>query len=56
LPLFLGYVAENSSFYASLRAGPTPQDKELVISDDFFTNNGTEWRFVYFFKKVWNIR
>ncbi|GET02902.1 transposable element Tc1 transposase [Rhizophagus clarus] len=36
-----GCVAKNNSFYASLRAGPIPQDQE---SDSLFINNGTEWK------------
>ncbi|GES84202.1 hypothetical protein GLOIN_2v1883854 [Rhizophagus clarus] len=37
----LGCVAKNNSFYASLRAGPIPQDQE---SNSLFINNGTEWK------------
>ena len=49
LSLFLGQLAENNSFYASLRAGPTPQDQEPIAipSDSFFNNGTTEWRFVF---------
>src|ERR1044071_3973013 len=46
----LGYVAENTSFYASLRAGFTLQEQDFKLSelsDSFHTNNDTEWRFVY---------
>lgn len=44
LLLLSGYVAENNSFYASLRPGPIPQDQELMLSDGLFSNNSTEWR------------
>jgi hypothetical protein len=52
-PLFLGYIAENSSFYASLKAGPAlqdqEQDQEFMLSAGFFNCNSiTEWRFVLF--------
>lgn len=48
LSLFLGRLAENNSFYASLRAGPAPQDQEPIAipSESFFNNGNTEWRFV----------
>ncbi|CAB5396223.1 unnamed protein product [Rhizophagus irregularis] len=44
-----GQLAENSSFYASLRAGPgfSPQDQETILSDysdNFFNDETTEWR------------
>ena len=42
----LGYLAENHSFYASLRAGPTQQDQEPMLSDNFFNNGITEWRYL----------
>ena len=37
----LGYVAENDSFYVSLRAGFATQDQELMPS---VVNNVTEWK------------
>ena len=52
ISLFLGQLAENNSFYASLRAGPALQGQEpITIPSGSFFNNGTiEWRFV--FRKV----
>ncbi|CAG8744882.1 7112_t:CDS:2 [Rhizophagus irregularis] len=52
-----GQLAENSSFYASLRAGPgfSPQDQETILSDysdNFFNDETTEWRFVLFLEFV----
>jgi hypothetical protein len=49
LSLFLGQLAENNSFYASLRAKLASQDQEpIIISSSSFFNNGiTEWRFVF---------
>ncbi|GBC02321.1 hypothetical protein RclHR1_04570008 [Rhizophagus clarus] len=35
-------VAKNNSFYASLQAGPIPQDQES--DSNLFINNGTEWK------------
>jgi len=51
ISLFLGYLAKNSSFYASLRAEPVLQNQESMPSDDFFNNETTEWRFVFSLEK-----
>ena len=58
LYFLIGQLAENNSFYASLRAGPASQDQEPIAmpSGSFFNNGTTEWRFV--FRKVgiiWHI-
>ena len=49
LCISLGYVAENDSFYASLRGNPTPQDQEFMSSSSYFINDFgeiTDQRFV----------
>ncbi|CAB4439790.1 unnamed protein product [Rhizophagus irregularis] len=35
----LGYVSQDSSFYASLRTEPAPQDQEFSLSSSSFNNN-----------------
>jgi hypothetical protein len=39
---FLGYVAEDNSFYALLRENPALQDQKLVSSSSLLINNFDE--------------
>ena len=45
LPFFLGYISEDNSFNALLRAQPIPRDQEPILSipnNNFFNNTFDE--------------